>query len=152
MRLFCELGDNDAVNKRVTFLFLSVLSLCSEIIESRFVQDVFKVLLNLNTLYCLLGRLLHLKTEEAFLRDPPDYLSYFYNCQFPSHVIDVLRDSDSRHCDVGSAIQTRLLNDNSPKISDILKQNIRKLLDLVDKCVTRFGKQVVLYDTEPSKR
>ncbi|CAK8696862.1 unnamed protein product [Clavelina lepadiformis] len=92
------------------------------------------------------GRLIHIRTEEAFLHDSNEYMSYLYHCQFPSRVIATLRYAEKNRCDLGSQIRSRLADNNSPDISKVLKTNVRELLKLVDQCIAKFGRQEVLYD------
>nr|CAB3262863.1 uncharacterized protein LOC100184284 [Phallusia mammillata] len=94
------------------------------------------------------GHLMHIKTDDAFQNDNNDYLSYLYNCQFPEHVISTLRYASSNHCEVKDQFHTHLWSDESPMIGQLLDRNIARLLDLVDKCETKFGKQVVLYNSQ----
>jgi len=61
-----------------------------------------------------------------------------------------MRYAVSNHCPIDAQIRTRLLVQGSPQIAKALNRNIKRLLQLVDQCIAKFGKETVLYETRSS--
>ena len=93
------------------------------------------------------GKLIFLKTDTAFVHDSNEYFSYLYNCQFPSHVVDVLRAASTSKCSLKAYLTTKMPESFPPNISNMLDKNVHALLELVDTCISKFGKENVMYNS-----
>ncbi|XP_070554245.1 uncharacterized protein [Ptychodera flava] len=103
-------------------------------------------------------------SDRAFRESDSKPPSYLYNCRFPKHVIQYLRVTAdlSPRCSLGQQLTAALNSDpirpNRQELTSkhsvngtndaltILDASVVSLLQLVDKCIEKFGEKVVLYE------
>jgi hypothetical protein len=105
------------------------------------------------------GRMVHFDNYMAFLESAVDVLPYFNICQFPRHVVEILKymqKNADRGCNLSEQLAMVLQNDPIHLTPDdfsklagssltFLDDEATKLLDIVQKCVDRFGDAIIFY-------
>ncbi|CAH1233592.1 PKDCC [Branchiostoma lanceolatum] len=115
------------------------------------------------SLYGIRGRrLLLTKADAAFqgsTENQEKLLHYLHNCHFPQHLYLVLDTARDRRCSLAQQVFQQVKNALPPSHSQDLHigqysmeslistmdRDMNRLLDLMDTCIDKFGKDVVLY-------
>ena len=89
--------------------------------------------------------LLFVQTDAAFVKATSAYLPYFYNCQFPKQAMEVIRISQSGSCRLSGVLRIEEDRIVCPDgMRSLLEDNVRKLMQVVNICLQRFGENNVL--------
>ncbi|XP_035663710.1 uncharacterized protein LOC118407352 isoform X2 [Branchiostoma floridae] len=116
-----------------------------------------------SSLYGIRGRrLLLTKADAAFHGSPENQdklLRYLHNCHFPQHLYMVLHTARDRSCSLAQQVFQQVKNALPPShnqdlhigqysmesLISTMDRDMNTLLDLMDTCIDKFGKDVVLY-------